>query len=107
MRPVHRRPLPVLVRQFTVWLVWFLLSGYVFHGRTARDLRRLSGIEIGIRLASLAIVLTGVYWFFGIMPSNVRGFLATGAMVGLALGGLPILVQTGVTKYLVFRQFWP
>lgn len=107
MRPVHRRPPRVLVRQFAVWLTWFLLSGYVFHGRTARDIHELSVLEVGFRLLSLAIVLVVAYWFFVVMPANVRGFLSTAAAIGLTLGGLPILVQTSVTKYLELRQTWP
>lgn len=107
MRPVHRRPPRLVVRQFFVWLTWFVLSGYVFHGRSAHELRQLSMAEVALRLASLAVVLLGIYWLFGVMPANVRGFLSTAAVIGLTLGGLPIAVQAGVTKYLELRQIWP
>lgn len=107
MRPVHRRPPRLLVRQFLVWFVWFLLSGYVFHGRTVRDLRTLSIAEIALRLVSLGIVLGTAYWFFVVMPANVRAFLTAGAAVGFALGAFPVLVQTTVTRYLERRQCWP
>lgn len=107
MPAVHRRPPRLLVRQFLVWFAWFVLSGYVFHNGTERDLRALSLPEVGVRLASLAIVALGVYWFFYVMPANVRGFLSTAAVIGFSLGGIPIAVQASVTKYLEFRQFWP
>lgn len=107
MRPVHHRTPRRLLRQFAVWMAWFLLSGYVFHGRTERELRRLTLAEIVLRLGSLMVVLLSAYWFFGIMPANVRTFLTVGALVGLSLGLVPVLVQTGVTKYLELRQIWP
>lgn len=106
MRAVHRRPPRLLVRQFLVWFAWFLLSGYVFHNRTGRELRELPLLAVLVRLASLAVVLATLYWLFVIMPANVRTFLATGAAAGFTLGALPLVVQTTVTKYLELRQLW-
>ena len=107
MRPVHRRPPRLVARQFLVWFAWFLLSGYVFHSRTERELRDLPAIEIVFRLASLGVVLVALYWLFAIMPGNVRAFLVGGAAVAFLLGAFPLLVQTSVTKYLELRQVWP
>lgn len=107
MRPVHRRPPRVVARQFLVWFAWFVLSGYVFHNRTECDLRDLSILEVGLRLASLGVVLVVLYWLFAIVPGNVRAFLAGGAAVGFLLGAFPLFVQASVTKYLELRQVWP
>jgi|GEM_PF-1166460 len=107
MPAVHRRPPRLLVKQFAVWLAWFVLSGYVFHNRTATDLRNLGVLQVLLRLASLGVVLVVAYWLFVVMPANVRGFLTAGAVVGVSLGVVPLLVQTTVTKYLELRQIWP
>ena len=107
MRAIHRRPPRLVVRQFLVWFAWFLLSGYVFHNRTGRELRELSVLAILVRLASLAVVLVTLYWLFAIMPANVRTFLGGAAAGGFILGAFPIFVQTTVTKYLELRQLWP
>lgn len=107
MRPVYRRPPRRLLREFTVWFIWFLLTGYVFHDNTARDLRALSAAEIALRLASLGVVAITAYWIVAIIPRNVLGFLSWGVFLGFILGGVPFLVQATVTKYLELRQIWP
>lgn len=107
MRPVHRRPPALLLRQFLVWFAWFLLSGYVFHDRTAADLGRLTFPAFGVRVGSLTVVVLAGYWFAVLMPAGVRTFLVTGAAVGLSLAVVPLVVQTSVTRYLELRQVWP
>lgn len=107
MRPVHRRPPRLLVRQFIVWFAWFLLSGYVFHNRTERELRALPLLEVVLRIASLGVVLVALYWVLVIMPGNIRTYLVGGTAAGFLLGAFPLLVQTSVTKYLELRQIWP
>lgn len=107
MPAVHRRPPRLLIKQFFVWLAWFVLSGYVFHNRTAADLKNVSVPEAMLRLASLGVVLVAAYWIFAVMPADIRGLIAAGALVGVSLGAVPFFVQVSVTKYLEFRQIWP
>lgn len=107
MRPVYRRPPRLVARQFLVWFAWFVLSGYVFHNRTERELRALPLLEVLLRIASLGVVIVALYWMLVIMPGKVRTYLVGGAVAGFLLGAFPLIVQASVTKYLELRQIWP
>lgn len=105
MPALYERPPRVLTRQFLVWFAWFLLTGYVFHGRTRYELRELSVPAVAMRVTSLGIVVAASYWFVRVMPSNVRTLLFQTAGVGVLLGVAPFAIQTGVTTILERRQF--
>ena len=98
------RELRYIVRDVAVWVVWFVLTLRLSHGRTYGDLRRLGPRQLAIHVAPIAIVGSVAVHFHLNMPPGFKWVLAAGGSMGLVLGG-SLVLSTVVVSRLIDLSF--